>query len=97
MQFKLSVDESTQLGTMLAALPPRNRQSRLIELATFGLLVSSGSVTGLGFSAATAVRLEDQLMVHPKEPTVTSVNSSAPAVSLSVENGTVDFGDLPDI
>lgn len=97
MKFRISIDDSTRLGMVLSSLPGRNRQARLIELATFGLMASETSNSARGFSEVNPVRLEAHIKDDAKFKTPSSVSSIESTANKKAEDGIIDFGDLQNI
>lgn len=105
MKFRISIDDSTNLGRVLASLPVRNRQARLIELATFGLIASETSNASRGFSELSPVRSNEHITDYAtatatastKATAPTSVAPIAPPASNMAGEEIIDFGDLQNI
>lgn len=97
MKFRISIDDTTRLGMVLSSLPGRNRQARLIELATFGLMACETNNSARGFSEVTPVTLRAHIKDDAKSTTPSSGSSIETPANNKAEDSIVDFGDLQNI
>ena len=93
MQFRMTIDECTQLGALLDELPERKRQAKLLELATVGMYVMTNAGLQLGIFSTATVPLEVR---QPDKNTNCSDLPAAEQVKINDSEEFVDFGDLPD-
>lgn len=87
MTFKISIDETTELGKYLSQFTPRQRNNQLIELATIGLTWLTSADTA-PISAQTKPS-----KAQPLVETQSLLVESAPQPTSISQGGLVDFGN----
>lgn len=91
MQFRITIDDYTKLGKLLAELPERSRQARLIELATLGLVLDKPhSVVAFGEKEPSIEVVSSNTVSLPKPKS--SIPDSEQALPQN-EVGVIDFGE----